>query len=703
MILDSIINFVAAGCAVALMLYVLIREPRSIVRTSFAAGLFILAVENVLAGLSSWALMPESMMFWQACRLVAVSCIPPVWILFSLVYARGNFAEFLDRWRVVLWAVWILPLFAVAFLGSLVTGVIPLQGGLVWAADLGTAGMGVVIAALVGHVIVLMNLERTLRASTGTMRWRIKFMVFGIGLYFAVRIYSASQSLLYSSINLSMHTLSAATLIVACLLMGRSLLRAHLLNVDVYLSHRFIFSSFTVIGIGVYLLVVGVMAQLVTRFGGAAAFPLRAFLVFVALIALLILLQSDRARLMSKRFISRHFNRPLYDYRQMWAVFTERTAALTDQDGLTRVLVKMVSETFETLTVTLWVVDESRGELSFGASTSMSATQAHDYTDFGRATPQLIAALRRQELPVDLDRAKDAWVDELRLSNPDSFSRGGTRVCMPLKAGGELVGIMIVGDRVNGLAYSQEDFDLLKTICDQAAAKLLNIRLSERLLQGREMEAFQTMSAFFVHDLKNTASTLSLTLKNLPRHFEDPAFREDALKAMEKSVSKINDVIRRLTTLRQKLEVKPRETDVNDWLRRVVSELERGGPGPATMELGPLPAMMIDPEQLQNVVTNLVLNAREATRDGGTVRVSTSQKDGWVTIAVADTGCGMSREFVEKSLFRPFQSTKKEGMGIGLFHSRLIVEAHRGRLEVESEAGRGSTFRVLLPVVREER
>ena len=63
----------------------------------------------------------------------------------------------------------------------------------------------------------------------------------------------------------------------------------------------------------------------------------------------------------------------------------------------------------------------------------------------------------------------------------------------------------------------------------------------------------------------------------------------------------------------------------------------------------------------------------------------------------------MSREFIEKSLFRPFQTTKKQGMGIGLYHCKTIVEAHGGRIEVESEEGKGTTFRVLLPVTRMKR
>jgi signal transduction histidine kinase len=106
----------------------------------------------------------------------------------------------------------------------------------------------------------------------------------------------------------------------------------------------------------------------------------------------------------------------------------------------------------------------------------------------------------------------------------------------------------------------------------------------------------------------------------------------------------------------------------------------------------------VDRDQIQKVLINLVLNATEAVGSPGEIRVSTDQIDGWAVLSVRDNGCGMSKEFIERSLFRPFQTTKSRGMGIGLFHSKKIVEAHHGRIEVESDAGNGSTFRVMLPV-----
>jgi signal transduction histidine kinase len=115
-------------------------------------------------------------------------------------------------------------------------------------------------------------------------------------------------------------------------------------------------------------------------------------------------------------------------------------------------------------------------------------------------------------------------------------------------------------------------------------------------------------------------------------------------------------------------------------------------------ELGQIPKVRLDPPQFQNVVTNLVLNARDALVSGGQIRIETSQLNGWVVLAVKDNGCGMTPEFVKQSLFRPFQTTKQKGIGIGMFQCKTIVEAHHGRIEVESEPGKGTTFRVLLPV-----
>jgi putative PEP-CTERM system histidine kinase len=257
---------------------------------------------------------------------------------------------------------------------------------------------------------------------------------------------------------------------------------------------------------------------------------------------------------------------------------------------------------------------------------------------------------------------------------------------------------MLLGDRVGGALFSLQDYDLLKCVGDQIAASLLNSQLSQKLLQAKELEAFQTMSAFFVHDLKNTASTLNLMLKNLPVHFDNPAFREDALRGIAKSGQHINNLIGRLSVLRHDLQIHPELSDLNDLVSKFLASWNGSASIQLASQLGPVPKFLFDPEQIHKVVTNLVLNAAEAVTPNGQIRVETGRSQGWAVLTVADNGCGMAPEFVSGSLFRPFQTTKKEGFGIGMFQSKMIVEAHGGRVEVESQLNKGTTFRVLLPV-----
>jgi putative PEP-CTERM system histidine kinase len=218
------------------------------------------------------------------------------------------------------------------------------------------------------------------------------------------------------------------------------------------------------------------------------------------------------------------------------------------------------------------------------------------------------------------------------------------------------------------------------------------------LVQAKELEAFQTMAAFFVHDLKNTASTLSLMLQNMAAHFDNPAFREDARQGLARSVNHLNGLIDRLTQLRQGLALNWAEADLNEVVRASLAAA-KGAPGLTLVEtLNPVPTLRLDPAQLQKVLTNLLLNARDAIAGQGEVRVTTGRQPGWAVVTVSDTGCGMTPEFMSRSLFKPFQTTKRNGLGIGMFHSKMIVEAHRGKIEVESAPGQGSTFRVLLPL-----
>ncbi|HEV2694556.1 MAG TPA: ATP-binding protein, partial [Verrucomicrobiae bacterium] len=334
----------------------------------------------------------------------------------------------------------------------------------------------------------------------------------------------------------------------------------------------------------------------------------------------------------------------------------------------------------------------------FAASTFLSEARADGLTPAKSELADAIAHLQKNHEPVDIDATKEKWAEALRLCHPEEFRKGGNRVCVPMIVGDEFLGLMIIGDRVGGVPFSWQDFDLLKCISDQIAAGLLNTRLSQKLLQAKELEAFQTMSAFFVHDMKNTANTLNLMLQNLPVHFDNPEFRADALRGIAKTVERVNHLISRLGSIRGELQIRPAEADLNTVIAKALEGWEEVAGIKLKKDFAALPRFNFDADQMLKVAINLIFNAREAVTAGGQVQITTTQNNGSAILTVSDNGCGMSPEFMHRQLFRAFQTTKKNGLGIGMFQSKMIVEAHQGRIEVDSEPGKGTTFRVALPL-----
>ncbi len=707
--LNALISFTGAALCLVLAAATLWLKRRSFPWLFFALGMLLLAADSALGGLTLSSLSGESILAWQKLRLAVLALLPGTWLMFSLCYSRGNYREFLAKWRAILILAYAIPILALlGFDNDLIRGAAYHEADRDLFIGLGWSGKLLYFTLLLSSVFILLNFERTFRSAIGVMRWRIKYFVLGAALIFGVKLYSSSQVLLYSGIHGVLLQINSVVILGASLLMAYSFLRTRLADSEIYPSHQVLRHSFTAVAAGVYLVCLGLLANWVARFGGANGFPLKALLLMGGIIGLTVVVLSDRVQQKVKFFVSRNFRRPLHDYRRVWSAFTERTGSLIDSTSLGRAAVKSISETFQLLSVTIWLAPEHSSGLVFGASTALTEEKAEAMVMDKDDLQALLQTARSWTGPIDIDLPGSSGagvppaglpkaIKLLKELNPDHFQKGGGRVCVPLVSGGDLVGLITVADRVNGLPFSVEDLDLLKCIGDQVAGSLRNIQLSQKLMQNKEMEAFQAMSAFFVHDLKNTTSTLSLMLQNLSAHFGDPAFRDDCLQSLSRGVGHLNDLIKRLTLLRHELELNKTETDLNALVSAAISDLDGLKGSSLTKNFQPLPRLLADPAQLQKVLVNLLLNASEAVNGAGEITVRTAQENGLVLLSVTDNGCGMSPEFMRRSLFRPFHTTKKSGLGIGMFHSKAIIEAHQGRIEVESKLGQGTTFRILLP------
>ena len=688
----ALVLYAAALSAAVAAVAVCFRSTGSLARSFFIAGMASFAAESLFGALWVTAAAPATAAFWESAALLVRSVLPAVWICFSLTYARGAARASLSQSRFTIIAALLVPLVTALKVNhelSVLSANPTLSEPLAATAKLLTAML------LIADIIILMNLERTIRAAVGTVRWRIKFVFLGLAVIFGTRIYTGSQTVLFSVNILALVQLEAAALVIGCFLIGVAYLREGFNEVDVYPSAAAIRTSITMLVCGIYLLAIGLLARLAARLGGTPAFPLQALVLMLGLAGLTALLLSDRIRQRIQVFVSRHFRRPQHDFRIIWTKLTKTTAALVDEPAVCRSVSRLISETFNALSVSFWLADESQHRLVHVDHAPHGDPARTEIVPQAIDSPPPPATDVR---PFELEEARSPWTGPIKAAVTSHFPEGGKIICVPLIAAERSLGLIILADRVHAIPYTAEEIDLLKCIGDQVATSLLSIRLGKQLMMAKELEAFQTISAFFIHDLKNAASTLGLMLQNLPIHFDDPEFRNDALRGIGRAAERINGIIARLANLRHDLQLTLTELDLNSLLKTAISNLNGSAGSEVITEFGSIPRITGDREKLESVVTNLLLNATEASGPGAKVRIETSDEEKMVSFSVEDYGCGMSAEFIEKSLFRPFRTTKKKGLGVGMFQAKMIVDAHGGRIQVKSEVGKGSVFRVTLPI-----
>ena len=691
------ISIIAGIFSFGLALWVLLKDRHAAANRIFSIGMVLLGVEAIASGFSLSAYDISEIYKWQTTRVIVSGFLPSVWLVFSLVFGNSNYKENIKKWKGGILLICILPAMLFLFFPEkFFVDVHSATSRGLFLFRIGWAGYAFHMVVLLGIVTLLVYLERTLRASAGRTRWQIKFVVLGLCGLWGERIYAVSQILLYWEMDLDLQVLDLATLIIANSVILIGILRMPAIHLSFYPSQSFLFNSITILLVGIYFVAVGILAKIATYYTAGHGIMLGGFIIFLALLGLSILIFSDRLRKKLKRLIALHFGRPTYDYQKEWIEFTRQTSSILDTRNLCRIIARRISKMMDVLSVTIWLIDDPIKKAEIGDSTVLSEKHRGILPNLSGMILEMVQAIRRDNLPFDYNFLQGDWTDDKE--KKEVLAKERIEYCLPLTAGERVLGAVTLGDRVGRDSFSDEDFELLRTITDQTAGSLLNLSLSEELRAAKEMEAFQTLSAFLLHDLKNLASTFSLTLQNMEVHFHNPDFRKDAFQVLEQSLKKIQNMSSGLSLLSQKFEIKKESVDLNCLVGDSLKEYDGAMKGKIIKKLTLTPEISVDPDQIRKVLANMVLNANDALSQGGEIRIETGQRNGWAVISVSDNGSGMSKEFMEKSLFRPFKTTKKQGMGIGLFQSKMIVEAHGGRIEAESEENVGSTFRVFLPI-----
>ncbi len=540
--------------------------------------------------------------------------------------------------------------------------------------------------AVVGLVLV----EQLLRRSDPQARWSIKPLCVGLAGLFAYDLFLNADAMLYGRQDADIWVARGIANLLVIPFVAISTARNPAWTIEMHMSRGVVFHSTALLVSGLFVLAVAGAGYIIRFLGGDWGRALQIEVLFAAILFLVFVASSGRFRSTLSVFISKHFFSYRFDYRAEWLRVTRMLAAESSLHGVEVNSVKALADLVESPGGAMWLRDE-HGEFRPASRWNLAAVEGTV-----AASGSLPRFLERTGWIVDLGEYRDdpAGYAELELP-PWLAALRSSWLVVPLIAGAELLGFVVLATPRTPIEMNWEVRDLLKTASRQAASYLGQIRATEALLEARKFDAFNRMSAFVVHDLKNLVAQLSLMLRNSERHRDNPEFQRDMLATVAHVVERMNQLMLQLRMGTTPID-KPHPVELAPLVRRVCAA-KGGGEGRIRLDLAPGVQAIGHEERLEHVIGHLVQNALDATAGGGDVSVRTFREGAQAAVEVGDTGPGMSPEFVRDKLFKPFATTKAAGMGIGVYESSQYVASVGGQMAIDTAPGAGTRVRVVLP------
>lgn len=545
-----------------------------------------------------------------------------------------------------------------------------------------------VILAVVGMALV----EQLFRSTRSEDRWSIKYLCFGLGGVLVYDFYLYSDAMLFQHIDAEIWAGRGIVNALAVPLIGISAKRNPNWDLSVTVSRRLFFHTAALLGAGIYLLIMAAAGYYIRTFGGEWGSILQAAFLFGAFTILLSILFSGTLRARVRVFLSKHFFSYTYDYRDEWLNFTRILSQGNPGEQLYTRAIQAVAGLVESQSGALWLAREPHTFTRI-VSWNLHHAEGEEPTDGA-----LAEFLTQREWVIDLDeyRSQSERYEDLRLPDwieaiPDAW------LVAPLLVRDKLIGFMIIGHSLGKIPFNWEVSDLIKTAARQAAANLAQMEASEALTVARQFESFNRMAAFVVHDLKNLIAQQSLLVSNADRHKHNPEFVDDMISTVESSVTRMNRLLQQLKG-DQPAGAAEQKIAPAELLAEIISEKQAYRLKPALHLETAVLEVAAERERLKRVLGHILQNALEATPYNGRIDVRLYRQEYDAVIDIADSGCGMDVSFIRERLFRPFDSTKGSGMGIGAYECREYVRELGGRIDVTSIPGQGTTFSIHIPL-----
>jgi putative PEP-CTERM system histidine kinase len=523
----------------------------------------------------------------------------------------------------------------------------------------------------------------------------IKLLSVAISSLFVYDIYLFSHALMFGSLDADLWRARGSVNAIAALFMTLGAVAvANQTNkpARMTLSRPAVFYTTSLTAAGCFLALMAVGGYYVELYGGSWGTVVQILVLFLALMSVGGVFVSETARSRLNVWINKHFFHHKYDYRVEWLKLINYLSQPSGAENFHERAIKAVAAIFKSPGGALWLKEGQRltPVAVYNVTLPNAAIDEPIGSDFCKAMKNTEWVFSAQSPENDTLGAMNDLLPNWIHTLPDLW------LVLPLLTESDLLGFMVLTAPPLDDSLTWEDLDLLKTVGRQVASYLDRHEAAEMLAESRQFEAFNKLTAFIMHDLKNLIAQQALVVENAAKHRENPAFFEDAIRTIDNSVSRMSNLLRKL---QQNESSELRSLELHRVLMDAVKKCKEQRPVPSLRLQKTDLRVNADQDRLIMTLTHIIKNAQDATDSNGFVDVTLHQGGNDAIITVEDNGVGMDQDFIKNQLFRPFVTTKSgKGMGIGAYQTREFIASLGGNVSVQSAPGEGSTFTITLPL-----
>jgi putative PEP-CTERM system histidine kinase len=546
------------------------------------------------------------------------------------------------------------------------------------------------IARIVLAVAGLLLVENLFRNSGAEARWAVKNLCFGAGVLFMFDFYIYAEATLFGVIDAQTYAARGFINSLAVPFIVLAAGRAESWPIDLHVSRQMVFRSATLLAAGCYLVVMSMVGFSLRALDGAWGTVTQAVFLTSAALLLVVILSSGKVQAGVKAFISRNFFSYKYDYRKEWLQFIAAVSDSSSDLKMPERVIRALANIVESTGGALWTPRDGafRVAASFNMGNDLPVIEKdHPFVEALAVTPGVLSIKTGEvdgapatiPLPQGLREHNRAWL------------------VLPLLHADGLKGIALLARPRTEVQLSWEDFELLKTAGRQAASYVAEDEAAQSLAQLRRFEDFNRHFAFVVHDIKNLAGQMSLMVKNAERYGDNPEFQKDMLRTVGHCSTRMRTLLEQIKS-RTAVPACKVEFELTNRLSRLAQAWRLQIPRLRAEFPNEVVRLEGDPDKLDTVLNHLLQNALDATGAQGEIALQARVEQAQAVITVSDNGPGMDRTFIETKLFQPLTTVKSSGFGIGAFQTRQIIQEMGGRLDVDSQLGRGTRMIIRLPM-----